>query len=110
MQHSPTTMKARPATEEEVRSAELLFGELDLPEQALSRIAELSDRAEETFRRPGGWAALIDHDGTALLVVSHDERWSFACPADTDEADAMQAARKLHGVIASQAEGWDLDR
>src|SRR5687768_16160689 len=40
----PMALSARSVTEAELRSAELLFGELDLPEQALERIAELSGR------------------------------------------------------------------
>ena len=103
-------MQARAASEEELRSAELLYGGLDLPDLALARIAELSDRSEEIFRARDGWAAVIDLDGTAVIAMSDGARWSFACPAGTDEADAMQAARTLHGWIAKQSDDWDLDR
>jgi len=103
-------MQARPATEKELRSSELLYGGLDLPDLALARIAELSDRPEEIFHTAGGWAAVIDLEGTAVIAMSEGDRWSFACPPGTDEADAMQAARTLHGRIAKQSEDWDLDR
>jgi hypothetical protein len=103
-------LSARPASEEELRSAELLFGDLDLPADALARIAELAGRPEVEFVRDLGWAALIDLDGSTVIAASDGVRWNFLCPSDQDEADAMMAARTLHGRIAKQTEDWDLDR
>ena len=101
---------ARAVTEDELRSAELLFDRLDLPELALARIAELSGVPESAFVREGGWAAMLELDGSSVLASSDGERWSFSCPANHDEAEAMLCARTLHGRIASQSEDWDLDR
>ena len=103
-------LAARAVTEAELRSAELLFGDFDLPDRALERIAELADLPERTFTRHVGWAALLELDGSAVIAWSDGTRWSFACPAGSDEADAMHAARTLHGRIASQADDWDQDR
>jgi NAD(P)H-hydrate repair Nnr-like enzyme with NAD(P)H-hydrate epimerase domain len=56
------------------------------------------------------WRARVTLDGTALLIVADEDRWSILAPAGDDAGNAMMAARRLHGILGTAAAGWDLDR
>jgi hypothetical protein len=103
-------LSARAPLPEELRGAELLFDRLDLPEEALEALSELSGVAAQVFLREDGWAAWIEVDGTAVLAQAVGAAWMFLVPAGVDEGDAMALARRLHGRLGMRAEGWDLDR
>jgi hypothetical protein len=89
----------------ELETGEALLERLDLPEEALENLARLGGVDEASLRVGGGWAARVELDGAALIVLADGDRWAIR---GGDEA--MFAARKLHGLIGAQADGWDLDR
>jgi hypothetical protein len=101
----------------------LSAGDADGAEPVLERLA-LGGPARENLARAGGldeqalgdgraWAAWVEVDGTALIARSDADdpaRWELLAPAGSDEADTQLAARRLHGAVGEQADGWDLDR
>ncbi|HUS66219.1 MAG TPA: hypothetical protein VMZ28_16815 [Kofleriaceae bacterium] len=103
---------ATPAGDADFDGAEELLDRLDLPDAALANLARLVAAGEAPFSDGGGdgWAARVEVDGTALLVRGDTARWAIYLPAGADDADAMHAARKLHGLLGEQGDGWDLDR
>jgi hypothetical protein len=111
---SERKLSARPIGDGELRDAELLIDRLDLPAAALTNLAVLAARDEEEFwlgdQPTDGWAACIEADGTSVLARGDLDEWGFYAPPGADEADAMLTARKLHGLLGEQSEGWDLDR
>jgi hypothetical protein len=100
----------RPAQPAEVDGAEELLERLDLPDAALENLCRLARLDEEPFQNPDGdgWTARVELDGSALLVQARGARWTIYAAAG--ETDGMAAARRLHGLIGAQSEGWDLDR
>jgi hypothetical protein len=103
-------VRARAASDDEFAGGEPLIERLDLAEEALAALAERSGVREERLRVGDGWQAAVEVGGTEILVRALGERWEIWAPVGADEADAQLAARKLHGLIGAQAEGWDLDR
>jgi hypothetical protein len=98
-------ISVQPAVEADFAAAEELLERLDLPDEALENLCRLARLDEEPFREPDGWSARVELDRTPLLVRARQDRWTI-CGAE----DAMEAARRLHGLIGVSAEGWDLDR
>jgi hypothetical protein len=91
--------------------AEELLERLALADEALENLAHASGRAEEELASAGGgWAARVELDGTELLLRSDGGRWTIYLRRGADDDGAMLAARKLHGLVGAQADGWDLDR
>jgi hypothetical protein len=106
----PHRFTATPLRQAELDEAEPLLERLDLPDDALANLARLAATGEERFRSTTGWAARVELDGTVVLLHGDGARWAIYLPPGADDADAMHAARKLHGLLGEQGEGWDLDR
>jgi hypothetical protein len=107
-------ISVRPAQPAELMGAEELLERLDLPDAALENLCRLARLDEAPFRDAdapegeAGWTARVELDGSALLLQARGTRWTiYAAPG---ESDGMAAARRLHGLIGEQSEGWDLDR
>jgi hypothetical protein len=101
-------ISVHPASDADFAGAEELLERLDLPEEALENLCQLTRLDEQPFLEEGGWSARIELDAANLLVRAREGRWTIYAAAG--ESDAMQAARRLHGLIGATAEGWDLDR
>ena len=97
-----------PAGDADFVGAEELLERLDLPDEALENLSQLTRLDEEPFLDEGGWSARIELDGSTLLVRAREGRWTIYAAPGAD--DAMHAARRLHGLIGATADGWDLDR
>src|SRR5688572_4484574 len=98
-------ISVRPATDADFRGATELLERLDLPEEALETLCRLARLDEQPFVDAGGWSAHVELDATALLVRAREGRWTIY-----GDDDAMPAARRLHGLIGTTGDGWDLDR
>lgn len=101
---------ATPAGDADFDGAEALLDRLDLPDAALANLSRLAAGGKEPFGGDDRWAARVEVDGTALLVRGDEARWAIYLPPGADDGDAMHAARKLHGLLGEQGDGWDLDR
>ena len=98
-------------TLEDLENAEDVMDGFAHADHALERLCELCDLNPAEQRTTGDdWAARIRFDGTEVLARSEGDRWGVWAPPGTDDADAMAAARDLHGVLGALSEGWDLDR
>jgi hypothetical protein len=104
-------ISVQPATDADFAGAEELLERLDLPDEALANLCRLARLDEAPFRESDGWSARIELDRTPLCVRAREGRWTiYAAPG---AEDAMEAARRLHGLIGGspeQDDGWDLDR
>ncbi len=56
------------------------------------------------------WMAWVEVAGDAVLVRAESGTWSIWAPAGSDPDDVAMAARRVHGRLGVQHEGWDLDR
>jgi hypothetical protein len=101
-------ISVHPADEADFDGAEELLERLDLPEEALANLCRIARLDEEPLRHGEGWRARVELDRTPLLVRVQDGRWAIYAAAGA--ADAMEAARRLHGLIGATADDWDLDR
>jgi hypothetical protein len=108
----PPTIRVRPAASHDIDASEPLLEHLDQPEAALTNLARVAGLDEDQLLVGSGaaWLAHVDVDGTSILACSDGAHWSLHAPAGVDEADAMLAARKLHGLLGERDEAWDLDR
>jgi hypothetical protein len=101
-------ISVQPAGDADFTGAEELLERLDLPEEALENLCRVARLDDEPLRDGDGWSARIELDRTPLLVRAREDRWTIYAPAGA--SDAMEAARRLHGLIGATADGWDLDR
>src|SRR5262249_17117960 len=106
----PTSLRASPASPDDFADSLLLLDRLEFSEAARENLAALSGLPEEAFGSPLRWAAQVEVLGTALLLTADGGRWEIQAPAGADEAEAMLAARRIHGMLGEKGEGWDLDR
>jgi hypothetical protein len=105
----PPTLVIVPCDPGAFEGAEPLIERLDQPEEALARLGELG-MGTGVVAAGGGWWASVSVDGTPVLVAADAETWGIYAPVGADEADAMLAARRLHGLLGTMPGGWDLDR
>ncbi len=56
------------------------------------------------------WMAWVEIGGDAVLVRAEAGTWSIWAPAGSAPDDVAMAARRVHGRLGVQHEGWDLDR
>ena len=111
-------LQVAPASAEELTALEPLIDRLGEPAAALDTLTRLGDCEADALRPAGdaedgpgeNWAARVEIAGTTVFVVAQGGRWAIHAPAGADEADAMLAARRLHGLIGQQNADWDLDR
>jgi hypothetical protein len=101
---------AHRATIPALNAAEPLLEDLPFPAGALATLARLAGVPESTFGDDLGWCAAVDVEGTTVLVSAREESWTILAPADGDPGDAMQAARRLHGLLGEKTADWDQDR
>jgi hypothetical protein len=101
---------ARPTAEVELVGTEELLERLDRPEAALDNLARLCGVEGAAFCRTDGWAAVVDLDGTTVLVRGDARAWGVYLMAGADDDDGMRTARRIHGLLGEQADGWDDDR
>lgn len=104
-------LRAEPLAVSSVNAADAILEDLDLPDEALANLANLTGADEETFREAGGWAARVTLGPDDVLWVAGDAlRWSIGASPETDPSDAARSARRLHGLLGEKGEDWDLDR
>jgi hypothetical protein len=106
----PGLTQAMIAIDAELLAAEPVLEDLDQPEAALENLVDQTGIDPSCLRTADGWASMAVVDGTALFVLARGGRWSILAAPSCDPADAMSAARKLHGLLGEKPEGWDLDR
>jgi hypothetical protein len=94
----------------ELVGAEVLLEGLAFAGDALANLGRLAVADIGALGIEAAWRARVTLDGTVLLIVADEGRWSILAPAGGDVGDAMMAARRLHGILGTAAEGWDLDR
>lgn len=113
------TLIVESAKAEELDGTEPLLERLGAGGEALANLARAGGRGEDELRAKSGasnaesdpgdeWRARVTLDGTTLWLRGDGDQWSIFARAD--DADAMLAARKLHGLIGEKSDGWDLDR
>lgn len=93
-----------------LQNAEPLLEDLPFSADALANLARQSGVPASTFGDEEGWQAAVEIEGTAVLVAARGETWTILAPPDADPGDAMQAARRLHGLLGEKTEDWDEDR
>ena len=93
-----------------IEGAEPIYERLDLASAALENLARQTGLAEEIFVSGEGWAARVDVGGTEVWLRAEEGRWSIFAPPGSDESEVALAARRLHGLLGEQGDGWDLDR
>lgn len=114
----PPVLQVTPVSAKAFAELEPLIDRLDEPEAALAQLVRLGgDDAEARFdqARPldddeEEWAAQVEIAGTTVLVRAQGGRWAIYAPPEVDEAEAMLAARRLHGLLGQQSADWDQDR
>lgn len=112
----PPFLQVVPVSPEAFAELEPLIERLDEPEAALAQLARLGGEEVGALCEPGGplegdeWAARVEVTGTTVLVRAQGGRWAIYAPPEVDEAEAMLAARRLHGLLGQQSADWDQDR
>ncbi|HEX2574580.1 MAG TPA: hypothetical protein VH877_33850 [Polyangia bacterium] len=112
----PPVLQVVRVSPEAFTDLEPLIDRLDEPAAALVQLVRLGGgEASERFEQEDAgdeeeWAARVEVAGTTVLVRAQGGRWAIYAPADVDEAEAMLAARRLHGLLGQQSADWDLDR
>lgn len=107
------TIAVRALRGDEGGGAEPVLERLALAGAARENLARLGGLDEQSLGGARAWAAWVEVDGTPLLARADPAdaaRWEILAPGGTDEADAQLAARRLHGAVGEQSDGWDLDR
>jgi hypothetical protein len=110
----PPVLQVAPVTADPFAELEPLIDRLDEAEAALAQLIRLGgDDAGELFPEEDPqdeWAARVEIAGTTVLVRAQGGRWAIYAPPEVDEAEAMLAARRLHGLLGQQSADWDQDR
>jgi hypothetical protein len=101
-------LAARPATGE--GTGEVLLDNLTGAEAALERLLELTGRGVAELGSAAAWAALVDVDGTELILRGGGDGWEIAALFGAEAGESMFAARRLHALLGAVSEGWDDDR
>jgi hypothetical protein len=101
-------LSARPAPR--VATGDVLLEGLSGAAAALEKLLEVSGRSLGELGSPEAWAALVDLDGTELVLRGGGDAWSIAAGVGADAGEGMFAARRLHGLLGAMSEGWDDDR
>ena len=111
-------MTARVAVAADFAGAEVLVedaGDAGAAWQQLERLLGLAGNDENgdgdgDDDRDRSWMAWVDIGGDAVLVRAEAGTWSIWAPAGSAPDDVAMAARRVHGRLGVQHEGWDLDR
>ena len=110
----PPVLQVAPVSVEAFAELEPLIERLDEAEAALAQLVRLGEGDAGALGNPAGpedeWAARVEIAGTTVLVRAQGGRWAIYALPETDEAEAMLAARRLHGLLGQQGADWDLDR
>jgi hypothetical protein len=112
----PPVLQVVPIAPEACAGLDPLIDRLDEAEAALAQLVRLAGEEADALCEPGGpldgdaWAARVEITGTTVLVRAQGGRWAIYAPPEVDEAEAMLAARRLHGLLGQQSDDWDLDR
>jgi hypothetical protein len=101
-------LAARPATGE--GTGEILLDKLAGAEAALEKLLELTGRGAGELGSVAAWAALVDVDGTELILRGGGDGWEIAASVGAEAGESMFAARRLHALLGALSEGWDDDR
>jgi hypothetical protein len=93
----------------------LLSGEEDVLLEGLPAGDAVRERLVELTGLPlvdaqGDWTAEVELDGTTLFLCGGAAGWDVLAPPGADLGVAMSTARRLHGLLGEQSEGWDDDR